>query len=83
MSDTALSTLTLQSRLTHERTPAATFRILLSATLRTSERISGKWLTPSQISDEFNSDGRTFYDGDDPFFQAVELWYGVTQDLEV
>jgi hypothetical protein len=36
-----------------------------------------------QFSDEFNTEGRTFYDGDDPFYQAVDLWYGVTQDLEV
>lgn len=35
------------------------------------------------FSDEFNTDGRTFYDGDDPFFQAVDIWYGATQDLEV
>ncbi|KAK2753132.1 hypothetical protein FQN55_005092 [Onygenales sp. PD_40] len=34
------------------------------------------------FSDEFNKDGRTFYDEDDPFFQAVDIWYGVTQDLE-
>ncbi|CRG89002.1 Beta-glucan synthesis-associated protein SKN1 [Talaromyces islandicus] len=34
------------------------------------------------FSDEFNVPGRTFYDGDDPFFQGVDLWYGVTQDLE-
>ncbi|RHZ45797.1 SKN1/KRE6 family beta-glucan synthesis-associated protein, partial [Aspergillus thermomutatus] len=34
------------------------------------------------FSDEFNTEGRTFYDGDDPFYQAVDLWYGVTQDLE-
>lgn len=34
------------------------------------------------FSDEFNTDGRTFYDGDDPFFQAVDIWYGVTEDLE-
>ncbi|KAH8730528.1 beta-glucan synthesis-associated protein SKN1 [Phaeosphaeriaceae sp. PMI808] len=34
------------------------------------------------FSDEFNKDGRTFYDGDDPFFQAVDIWYGATQDLE-
>jgi len=34
------------------------------------------------FSDEFNTDGRTFYDGDDPYFQAVDLWYGVTGDLE-
>lgn len=35
------------------------------------------------FSDEFNTDGRTFYDGDDPYFQAVDIWYGATQDLEV
>ncbi|KAJ4369091.1 beta-glucan synthesis-associated protein [Neocucurbitaria cava] len=34
------------------------------------------------FSDEFNTDGRTFYDGDDPFLQAVDIWYGATQDLE-
>ncbi|KAL4949514.1 beta-glucan synthesis-associated protein-domain-containing protein [Aspergillus filifer] len=34
------------------------------------------------FSDEFNTPGRTFYDGDDPYYQAVDLWYGVTQDLE-
>jgi beta-glucanase (GH16 family) len=35
------------------------------------------------FSDEFNEDGRTFYDGDDPYFQGVDIWYGATQDLEV
>lgn len=34
------------------------------------------------FSDEFNKDGRTFYDEDDPYFQAMDFWYGVTQDLE-
>ncbi|KKK24335.1 putative beta-1,6 glucan synthetase (Kre6) [Aspergillus rambellii] len=34
------------------------------------------------FSDEFNTPGRTFYDGDDPYYQAMDLWYGVTQDLE-
>ncbi|KAJ5641120.1 hypothetical protein N7528_000745 [Penicillium herquei] len=34
------------------------------------------------FSDEFNMPGRTFYDEDDPFFQAVDLWYGVTMDKE-
>lgn len=34
------------------------------------------------FSDEFNDDGRTFYSGDDPYFQGVDLWYGVTMDLE-
>lgn len=36
-----------------------------------------------KFSDEFNMPGRTFYDEDDPFFQAVDLWYGVTMDKEV
>jgi beta-glucanase (GH16 family) len=35
------------------------------------------------FSDEFNIDGRSFYDGDDPYFQAVDIWYGATMDLEV
>ncbi|KAI9834877.1 MAG: hypothetical protein M1819_002785 [Sarea resinae] len=34
------------------------------------------------FSDEFNTPGRTFYSQDDPYFQAVDLWYGVTQDME-
>lgn len=34
------------------------------------------------FSDEFNTPGRTFYDGDDPYFQGVDIWYGVTMDLE-
>ena len=34
------------------------------------------------FSDEFNTNGRTFYPGDDPYFEGVDLWYGVTQDLE-
>lgn len=36
----------------------------------------------SQFSDEFSTDGRTFYDGDDPYYQAMDLWYGATDDLE-
>lgn len=27
------------------------------------------------FSDEFNDDGRTFYPGDDPFWEAVDLHY--------
>ncbi|KZV87024.1 beta-glucan synthesis-associated [Exidia glandulosa HHB12029] len=34
------------------------------------------------FSDEFNKPNRTFKPGDDPFWEAVDLWYGVTQDLE-
>lgn len=31
------------------------------------------------FSDEFNKAGRTFKAGDDPYWEAVDLWYGVTQ----
>jgi beta-glucanase (GH16 family) len=34
------------------------------------------------FSDEFNTPGRTFYPGDDPYWTAVDLWYGVTRDME-
>lgn len=35
------------------------------------------------FSDEFNVDGRTFYDGDDPFFTAgLQHYYG-TGDVEM
>lgn len=34
------------------------------------------------FSDEFETPGRTFYPGDDPFWEAVDLWYGQTGDIE-
>lgn len=34
------------------------------------------------FSDEFNKDGRSFYENDDPFWQAVDLHYASTGDLE-
>jgi beta-glucan synthesis-associated protein KRE6 len=34
------------------------------------------------FSDEFNTDGRTFYPGDDPFWEAVDLHYWVCAVLE-
>ncbi|OCH84874.1 beta-glucan synthesis-associated [Obba rivulosa] len=34
------------------------------------------------FSDEFETDGRTFWPGDDPYWEAVDIWYGATQDLE-
>lgn len=34
------------------------------------------------FSDEFETPGRTFYPGDDPYWEAVDLWYGATGDLE-
>ncbi|KAF1937367.1 beta-glucan synthesis-associated [Clathrospora elynae] len=34
------------------------------------------------FSDEFNDDNRTFYEGDDPYWYASDIWYGATQDVE-
>ncbi|KAJ7348909.1 glycoside hydrolase family 16 protein [Mycena albidolilacea] len=34
------------------------------------------------FSDEFNVDGRSFYPGDDPYFEAVDFHYWPTGDLE-
>ncbi|OLL26788.1 putative beta-glucan synthesis-associated protein [Neolecta irregularis DAH-3] len=34
------------------------------------------------FSDEFNQNGRTFYPGEDQFWEAVDLWYWPTQDLQ-
>ncbi|KDE08956.1 hypothetical protein MVLG_01046 [Microbotryum lychnidis-dioicae p1A1 Lamole] len=34
------------------------------------------------FSDEFNVPGRTFWEGDDPWWEAVDLWYWGTVDYE-
>ncbi|CAO1624950.1 unnamed protein product [Sympodiomycopsis kandeliae] len=34
------------------------------------------------FSDEFNVDGRSFYPGDDPFWEAIDLWAHGTGDFE-
>ncbi|BGP45319.1 hypothetical protein JCM10450v2_001137 [Rhodotorula kratochvilovae] len=34
------------------------------------------------FSDEFNHDGRTFWPGDDPYWEAVDLHYWGTRDLQ-
>ncbi|KAF8686382.1 Glycoside hydrolase family 16 protein [Rhizoctonia solani] len=34
------------------------------------------------FSDEFNADGRSFYPGDDPYWEAVDLHYWGTNNLE-
>ncbi|BFZ61474.1 beta-glucan synthesis-associated protein [Saitoella coloradoensis] len=34
------------------------------------------------FSDEFNQDGRSFYPGDDQFWEAVDIHYAATNDLE-
>jgi beta-glucan synthesis-associated protein KRE6 len=44
------------------------------------------WRTGKEMqlifSDEFNTDGRSFYPGDDPYWEAVDLHYWVTNNLE-
>lgn len=35
-----------------------------------------------QFSDEFEQEGRTFWPGDDQYWEAVDLWYGGTEDYE-
>lgn len=37
---------------------------------------------PLVFSDEFNAEGRTFYEGDDQFWTAPDLHYDATKDLE-
>jgi hypothetical protein len=34
------------------------------------------------FSDDFNVEGRSFYPGDDPFWEAVDLHYWGTVNLE-
>lgn len=34
------------------------------------------------FSDEFNKDGRSFYSGDDPYWEAADLYYWQTGDME-
>ena len=34
------------------------------------------------FSDEFNVDGRSFYPGDDPYWEAVDLHYWATNNME-
>ncbi|KAJ2919796.1 hypothetical protein MD484_g531, partial [Candolleomyces efflorescens] len=44
------------------------------------------WQTDEELvlvfSDEFEQEGRTFYPGDDPYWEAVDLHYWGTNDLE-
>ncbi|KAG7664123.1 uncharacterized protein J8A68_002377 [[Candida] subhashii] len=48
--------------------------------LTTQARDGSNWVLV--FSDEFNADGRTFYDGDDQFWTAANLHYDATKDLE-
>ncbi|KAI0720307.1 beta-glucan synthesis-associated protein-domain-containing protein [Cerioporus squamosus] len=51
-----------------------------------SARKKKAWNTDEDLelvfSDEFNVDGRTFYPGDDPYWEAVDLHYWETNNLE-
>ncbi|CAI4861689.1 AFI_G0056930.mRNA.1.CDS.1 [Saccharomyces cerevisiae] len=50
-------------------------------TAKTREAMDGsKW--ELVFSDEFNAEGRTFYDGDDPYWTAPDVHYDATKDLE-
>lgn len=70
------------------------YKYPLSAAIRTSlvdpdtpqeaytkkTRTGEEWVLT--FSDEFDAEGRTFYSGDDQFFEAVDLNYYATKDLE-
>ena len=71
---------TPSSAMTKTSVDGTTLQLVVSVRLLRSPTSSGLM---TQFSDEFNTDGRTFYPGDDPYFTAVDIWYGVTQDLEV
>ncbi|KAF8903538.1 beta-glucan synthesis-associated protein [Mucidula mucida] len=48
--------------------------------LKTSRRDGEQWQLV--FSDEFNTEGRSFYPGDDPYWEAVDLNYWATGNLE-
>ncbi|KAF3937421.1 hypothetical protein ABW19_dt0207707 [Dactylella cylindrospora] len=48
----------------------------------TRKSVDGKTTLKLVFSDEFNVDGRTFYEGDDQFWTAPDLHYAATTDLE-
>ncbi|EKM79874.1 hypothetical protein AGABI1DRAFT_119930 [Agaricus bisporus var. burnettii JB137-S8] len=50
------------------------------ALFRKSLRDGEDWMLV--FSDEFNTDGRSFYPGDDPYWEAADLHYWATNNLE-
>jgi hypothetical protein len=48
----------------------------------TRDSVLGQGKLKLVFSDEFNVDGRTFYEGDDQFWQAADFHYAATNDLE-
>jgi len=66
--------------------PAGNFDLIDRATPQ-SAYTKPSYVNPQQdmvlvFSDEFEQDGRTFYPGDDPYWEAVDLHYWGTNDLE-
>lgn len=51
-----------------------------ASALSIKSRLGDEW--PLVFSDEFNTEGRTFYPGDDQFFYAPDFHYDATKDLE-
>ncbi|SNX87331.1 related to KRE6 - glucan synthase subunit [Melanopsichium pennsylvanicum] len=49
---------------------------------RTKSSVDGSQQMQLVFSDEFNTDGRSFYPGNDPFWTAVDLWPWATGDYE-
>ena len=70
---------TPKSALTKKASDGSTLNLVVSHLLYTEKYE----LICAQFSDEFSKNGRTFYPEDDPYWTAVDLWYGVTQDMEV
>jgi beta-glucan synthesis-associated protein KRE6 len=65
--------------------PSMTFGLIdrdtpSDAYTRTSLKDGSEWKLV--FSDEFNTDGRSFYPGDDPYWEAVNLNYWETNNLE-
>ncbi|KAE8232033.1 hypothetical protein CF326_g2940 [Tilletia indica] len=52
------------------------------ASAMTKMSSDGKRKMKLVFSDEFNEDGRTFFEGDDPYWTAVDLHYWGTNDFE-
>ncbi|KAJ1034868.1 hypothetical protein NDA18_000476 [Ustilago nuda] len=50
--------------------------------VRSKMSVDGSQPMQLVFSDEFNTDGRSFYPGDDPFWTAVDLWPWPTGDYE-
>jgi beta-glucan synthesis-associated protein KRE6 len=59
---------------------------LIDAETPSEAYTKGSWYDNTEMelvfSDEFNQEGRSFYPGDDPYWEAVDLHYWSTNDME-